>query len=175
MHRRYRRRIGRIDHYRNKCSAERPKDGISGLLHKGMNPSLDAVDADIAKFVMDNGGATAGIRITGHSLGGGMAQIMGAYLKNAAQMSANVSSTTAAIRAIRSLLPRSIHLGKIQHPAVRIPDDPIAMLPPDDGYPTNHGPRAYNVPASAASAPQFYPVFSMGRISSKSIRAPKAL
>lgn len=115
----------------NVLPLERPKDGIGGLLHKGMKKSLDAVDADIAKFVMDNGGATKPVWLTGHSLGGGMAQIMGAYLK---KRGANVKG----MYLYNSCHPGNVDfanalntlLGKTNIQRFEYLDDPIAMLPP---------------------------------------------
>jgi hypothetical protein len=61
-----------------------PGNGIQGLVHKGFWMSLrENIRADILDQVKDILAATPGkkVWITGHSLGGGQSQLLGAYLK----------------------------------------------------------------------------------------------
>lgn len=123
---------------------QRPAEDINGMLHKGMKQSLDAIRNRIQQFVMDNGGATKPVWVTGHSLGGAHAQIMAGYLK---KRGANVkglyvyNSPHPGNPAFATALNNLIGKNNIQR--FEYLDDPICMLPPQTsatrlltGFPT---------------------------------------
>lgn len=109
----------------------KPREGLPGKLHRGMKESLDAATADITKFVLDHGGATKPVWLTGHSLGGGHAQIMAGYLKKRGADVRGVyvfNSPHPGDPAFAAGLDATLGQAAIQRFEFR--DDPIAMLPP---------------------------------------------
>lgn len=110
---------------------QNPAEGIRGKVHKGMKQSLDLASAQIVKFVMDNGGATKPVWISGHSLGGAHAQLMAGTLK---KKGANVQG----VFVYNSPHPGNPEyatalntlIGKERIQRFEYLDDPIAMLPP---------------------------------------------
>lgn len=109
----------------------RPQEGLPGKLHRGMKESLDAIADPLVEYVLDNGGATKPVWVTGHSLGGGHAQIMGGYLDKRGADVRGVyvyNSPHPGDPAFAAGLDATLGPTTIQR--FEYLDDPIAMLPP---------------------------------------------
>jgi predicted heme/steroid binding protein len=133
----------------NALPLQSPRENIGGLLHKGMKESTDLVANDIIQFVLDNGGASKPVWITGHSLGGAQAQIISGYLK---KRGANVrgvyvfNSCHPGNPAFATALNNIVGKSNIQR--FEYLDDPIAMLPPQTSLTTlvSGGPFPFKSP-----------------------------
>lgn len=109
----------------------KPRQGLPGKLHRGMKESLDAIADDLTRYVLDNGGASKPVWVTGHSLGGGHAQIMGGYLAKSGADVRGVyvyNSPHPGDPAFAAGLDATLGQAAIQR--FEYLDDPIAMLAP---------------------------------------------
>lgn len=113
----------------NALPLEAPPGSLSGKVHRGMKRSLDVVRDLVGRYVMTRTGKP--VWLTGHSLGGGHAQLMAADLK---ARGADVrglylyNSPHPGDTAFAAALERQLGAGRIQR--FEYLDDPIAMLPP---------------------------------------------